>query len=91
MYNHYATTGVEPSALASKPVVSNHLQEYIFAFNILTTRRQVGMSKNPIAFEDILNYINSFGCTEPAVFVMHIIKMDLTYLQLESAKGAQSD
>ena len=90
MYDHYATTGVEPSALATKPMVPRHLEEYIFAFNILTTRRQIGVSKNPIPFKDILDYISSFGCTEPAIFVLHIIKMDLKYLQLESEKRSQN-
>lgn len=81
MYDKYAQTGVEPKALELKPIISAHLEEYIRAFNILSTRRQVGMSKNPITLSEILQYMDSFGCTEPEIFVLHIIRMDLAYLE----------
>lgn len=81
MYDKYAQTGIEPKALESKPLIPAHLEEYIQAFNILSTRRQVGMSKNPITLVEIMQYVNLFGCTEADIFILHIIRMDLTYLE----------
>ena len=81
MYDKFAQTGIEPKALELKPIIPAHLEECIRAFNILSTRRQVGMSKNPITLSEIMLYIDSFGCTETEIFVLHIIRMDLAYLE----------
>lgn len=54
--------------------------EYINAFDILSSRRQCGMTVNPISMSDIFAYLKIFGSTDAEVFVKHIITMDAVFL-----------
>lgn len=82
MYDYFAQTGVEPLALLNRPDLPDYLLEYINAFDLLTTRRSVGLAVNPISLSEIAKYIEIFGCTEPDVFFLHIIKMDLEFMKM---------
>lgn len=73
--------GLNPAALESKPTVYDWMQEYILGFDILSSRRSVGFSVNPISMSDILSYIQIFGCSDIDLFVKFIILMDATFLK----------
>lgn len=72
--------GLNPQALNSKPILNDWMQEYIIAFDILSSRRSIGFSLNPISMSDILAYIQIYSTNDIDSFVKFIIIMDSTFL-----------
>lgn len=91
LHQRYEDTGEEPLALVNKPEIPFHLFEYSKAFWLLNTRRQIGMTLNPISLVDILAYIQIFGTPEDDVerFLSLVIKQDAEYLKLKSTKPGE--
>lgn len=84
-------TGAVVPALDSAPVVPSYLEEIIWAFELLSSRRTAGFGRNPIPLTDIHGYLQLFG--EPAlprdIFVEHILAMDIVYLTVWAERDKQ--
>lgn len=55
--------------------------EFIQGFDVLSSRRTVGMGANPISMPDILAYLQIYGSSSIDLFVKYIIAMDIEFLQ----------
>ena len=75
------TQGLKPQALNQKPTVYDWMQEYIIAFDILSSRRSVGFAPNPISMQEMLAYIQIYGASDVDSFVKYMIVMDSKFLQ----------
>jgi hypothetical protein len=81
--------GLPTPALEKRPELTSDIQEYIYAFNILSSRRSVGFGPNPIMLTEIFSYYDKFQVPYPLeLFVRLIIEMDTAYLEWASkSKG----
>jgi hypothetical protein len=70
-----------PPALDKKPEVQEWMLEFIQAFDVLSSRRTVGMGANPISMQDILAYLQIYGSSDVDLFVKYIIAMDIEFMQ----------
>jgi hypothetical protein len=67
----------KPAALDRKPDLPYYLNEYVKAFNLLSTRRSSGFGGiNPLSMADILAYASAFKIRDLDRFTSHMITMD---------------
>lgn len=69
-----------PKALQIRPVVQYWMPEYIEAFKVLSGRRTVGMSPNPISLSEIVTYANLYELDDIEDFIYCVSEMDDCYL-----------
>lgn len=80
-------TGIEPNALRNKPQFYEWMYRYIKAFELLSSRRQVGMTANPIQISEMITvatHVYIFDDIEE--FVLLMSEMDNGYLESHHKK-----
>ena len=73
----------------SRPIVEQNLAWYLQAFNILSSRRQAGMSLNPIQMGDIKSFLDIYPWHDVDSFVLYITQMDSKFLEVHHKKSEQ--
>lgn len=87
-------TGRTPKALESAPTIRLAiLQEVLTAYNMLASRRTIGMAANPIQLSEIKAYIDIYGPPSIAVdlFIDLVGLMDIKYLELSHGHSPTSN
>lgn len=74
-------SGVEPKALADKPVMYQWMTFYLKAFYTLSGCRSYGMAANPISFEALNCYIYLHEIDDFEDFIEIMVLMDMAYLK----------
>lgn len=69
-----------PKALTNEPELDIWLVDYVKAFNVLSSSRQVGMSVGAIPLSEIVQYCTIINETDIDFFVTVIRKADNAYM-----------
>ena len=87
-----SSTGITPKALSDKPQLFGWLIELADIYRILSSRRSIGFSENPIPLSEIVAYVALFGSPSiPVDIVVDMIGiMDSKYLELKNGDNTAS-
>lgn len=74
--------GKDPQALRDKPNIPLHLQEYLYAFNMLNSARSSGYALQHISLPDLICYTKEFGTPSGVRVFTEIIQLtDIAFLE----------
>lgn len=85
-------TGEIPAALLNRPKRWIWLEEYLNAFDILSSGRSIGFSRNPITFLEIVTYAQIYDVEDFDSFCLLIQHLDREFLEyLASQEKSKSN
>jgi hypothetical protein len=91
LWDSYAISKVEPAALATKPDFYDWMKPYFKCFSTLSGRRSNGMTINPIAFSEIVKYVEIYEPDEPERFIEFVSLIDNIFVEVKSKQKPSND